>query len=455
MKGFLNRLVLLITLICALPLYAQSQGKITRILFVLDASNSMYSTMDNSTRMKLAKQLLTKMCDSLNNLDHVEIALRVFGHQSVREKYNCKDTKLEVPFSKDNLPLIKSKISQVRPKGTTLIAYSLQQAAYDFPEDEKARNIIILITDGIEECDGDPCAVSQTLQKQGVILKPFIIGVGVNYKFRSQFECVGKYFEANSAKAFEDVLGIVVSQALDNTTAQVNLLDKFGRPTETDINMTFYRAGSLKFESNVVHTMNARGIPDTMYLDPSLNYDIVVHTIPPVEKKNVKLVPGRHNIIAIDAPQGSLEFKVDGRSGYIRLNALIREKNSDKVIHVQEFNTAEKYIVGTYDVEILCLPRMLQEDVRIDQSTTTTIEINQPGQLSVKATNGYIGDLYRWHGGAFEWIASVEFSTTNKPVVMQPGTYTVVIRSFTENNTANSISKEFIIRSGQVTYIKL
>lgn len=456
MKGILYRSILLITFICALPFIASSANKVTRILFVLDASHSMYSQMDNSNRMELAKVLLAKMADSLNNLDHVEIALRVFGHQSTRERQDCKDTKLEVPFSKNNLSQVKTKISQIRPKGTTLIAYALQQSAYDFPEDPLARNIIILITDGIEECAGDPCAVSLALQKQGVVLKPFIIGVGVSYKFRTQFECVGKYFEANSAKAFEDVLGIVVSQALDNTTAQVNILDQQGLPTETDVNMSFYRAGSLKFETNLVHTMNARGIPDTIYLDPSINYDIVIHTIPPVELKNVSLVPGRHNIIPVDAPQGSLNLKVDGRSGYSKLNALIRLPGSDKVIHVQDFNTNEKYLVGTYDVEILCLPRMVQKNVKINQTTTTTIEISQPGQLSVKPSNTYIGDLYRWHNGLFEWVASVEFSPTSRqPIVMQPGNYTLVVRSVTEKNTVNSISKEFKITSGQVTNLYL
>ena len=40
---------------------------------------------------------------------------------------------------------------------------------------------MILITDGIEECGGDH-AISIALQKKGIVLKPFVIGVGLDFK---------------------------------------------------------------------------------------------------------------------------------------------------------------------------------------------------------------------------------------------------------------------------------
>ena len=174
----------------------------------------MYAQMEESNRINIAKRLLIRLSDSLTKLENVEIALRVYGHQSMKQKRNCRDTKLEVPFGELNQIQIRDKIKNIKPKGTTLIAYSLQEAAYDFPRDPSSRNIIILITDGIEECDGDPCAVSLALQKQGVILKPFIIGLGKNAKFRNEFDCVGQFFEAKTEKDFQNVLNIVISQAL-------------------------------------------------------------------------------------------------------------------------------------------------------------------------------------------------------------------------------------------------
>src|SRR5690606_32851034 len=101
---------------------------------------------------------------------------RAYGHQKKYPPQDCDDTKLEVPFSRDNSHMIKSRINILQPKGTTPIAMSLEACAKDFP-DNKGRNIVILITDGKEECGGDPCAISQALQSKNIIVKPFIVGV--------------------------------------------------------------------------------------------------------------------------------------------------------------------------------------------------------------------------------------------------------------------------------------
>jgi len=131
--------------------------------------------------------------------------------------------RLEVAFGKLNHAMIQEKLMALKPLGTTLIAYSLQEAAYDFPKDERSRNIVILITDGLEECDGDPCAVSEALQKRGVILKPSIIGVGLDKEYGKHFECIGRFFRRQPPnKVCDDVLRVVISQAINSTTVQVN-----------------------------------------------------------------------------------------------------------------------------------------------------------------------------------------------------------------------------------------
>ncbi|MCC6684888.1 MAG: VWA domain-containing protein, partial [Bacteroidia bacterium] len=214
-------------------LCAQQNGNKTRILFLLDASGSMLAQMDKGKeRMDVAKRLLSSVLDSLAQYKNVEVALRVYGHQSPIVDQNCKDTKLEVGFKANNHGDIKKKLQTISPKGTTLIAYSLTQAANDFP-DKNARNIIILITDGLEECKGDPCAVSEALQRNGVVLRPFIIGVGaMTDDFRKAFECVGRFYDASTEATFANALNVVVSQALNTTTAQVNLLDIYSKPSE-------------------------------------------------------------------------------------------------------------------------------------------------------------------------------------------------------------------------------
>ena len=117
---------------------------------------------------------------------------------------------------------MKTKLKMIRARGTTPIARSLEEGAKDFPSGD-ARNIVILITDGKEECGMDPCAVSRLYQRKGIILKPFVIGLGLDTSYLSKFQCVGEFLSAENQDSFKSVLKFVISQALNNTTIQINL----------------------------------------------------------------------------------------------------------------------------------------------------------------------------------------------------------------------------------------
>ncbi len=436
---------------------AQSPKPIkTRILFLLDASGSMYARMENDSRINIAKRLLIKSIDSLQGTKNLEIALRVYGHTSPPNQRNCRDTRLEVPFRENNFEEVKKRLATINPKGTTLIAHSLLQSAYDFPKEPYTRNVIILITDGIEECQGDPCAVSEALQSQGIILKPFIIGIGLTEDFRKAFDCVGRYYDANTEKGFDDALKLVISQALNNTTAQVNLLDVYSKATESNVNMSFYDMNSDLLLYNYMHTINERGNPDTINLDPVYRYRMVVHTLPPVVKENIDVTPGKHTIIGVDAPQGQLMVKVEGLTNYNNLQFIVRKQGSNQTLHVQEAGTKEKFIVGKYDVEVLCLPRMVFRDVSVDQSTTTTIQLPQPGKLIVNCQlQDYYADIYQMVRNELVWIYKLPIEKRSHQIVMQPGDYKIVYRSKGASRSSHTFERIFKITSGMASNITL
>jgi Ca-activated chloride channel family protein len=70
----------------------------TRILFILDASNSMNLDWNNQTRMAAAKEVLSKSVESLRGVPNLELALRVYGHQSnvTNTFQDCQDTKCPI-----------------------------------------------------------------------------------------------------------------------------------------------------------------------------------------------------------------------------------------------------------------------------------------------------------------------------------------------------------------------
>jgi Ca-activated chloride channel family protein len=429
----------------------------TRILFIFDASQSMAGTWQKETKIAIARKVLIHIIDSLQQLTNVKMALRIYGHQSPVPPQNCNDTKLEVPFAKDNAPLIRQKLRYVVPKGTTPIAHSLELGGSDFPPDvENCRNIIILITDGIEACDGDACAVSQDLQRKGIVLKPFVIGIGIDENFEQSFNCIGNYYNAIAEEKFSEVMDVVISQALNATTAQINLLDQDGHPTETNVNCTFYDSFSGKIYYNYIHTLNHRGLPDTLTLDHLPVYRMRVHTLPPVDVNNIKLIAGKHTIIAADVPQGSLVLKVSDPTEYRGVEFIVRKAGDMTTLNMQKMYAEEKYLVGKYDIEIPILPRIYLRDVDVKQSHTTTVEIARPGLVTLLRSSVGFGSIYiRKSNTQEEWIYNLDNMLKNESLQLQPGKYRVVFRALNAKQTLYTVTKAFEVRSGSSNVVQL
>jgi Ca-activated chloride channel homolog len=441
------------------PLLVSAQEKkkeevqLTRIEFLFDGSQSMYGRWQSGTKIDIARQLMTQLMDSLRHVRNIELALRIYGHQKPYPPQDCDDSRLEVPFSKGNITHIQEVLKRLLPRGTTPIARSLELCGNDFPQ-SPSRNIIILITDGIEECGGDPCAISRALQKKGIFLKPFVIGLGLDESLKKTFECVGRYFDATNEVTFREALNIVISQALNNTTMQVNLLDIYHNATETNVNMSFFDRSNGHLKYNFIHTLNAKGNPDTLVIDPLPIYRIVVHTIPPVQLDSLLLTPGKHTITGIDAPQGYLTLRFDGSAEFKKVSAIIRKKNAMQTLNIQEFNTSEKYIIGKYDLEILTVPRIYLEDVDVSQSKTTTLKIPRPGIVTLIKNNQGYGSIYMGNE-KMEWVCNLDDTETKETIIMQPGKYRIVYRPKNSKETLYTIEKEFSVVSGESSIVLL
>lgn len=453
------RLLRLIPLFLLLNFSLVSQVKkpeqLTRILFVFDASRSMVNTHGPLTRMEGAKKLFYKFVDSLSKQKNMQFALRMYGHTVKYPPGNCNDSKLIVPFGKNNLALIKQKVSEAKPTGITPIEHSLTQAANDFP-DNKAVNMIIIITDGIEECGGDPCKARQKLMEKGIVFKPFIIGIGLTPEQIKTFECVGSYYDYDNANTFSNISDIIIKQKLNKTSAQVNLLDVNSKPSETNVNMTFYDVNKKQYVYNYIHTQNYIGNPDTLYIDDYPTYKVVAHTIPPTESKEVKLTVGKHTLIPIDAPQGFLQInRAVGVYNYNeKIKCVVRKGGDMQTINVQQLNTTEKYIVGAYDLEILTLPRTYISSNQIEQSKTKSVDIASAGLLSVKSLESGDGCIMQEKNNKVEWVCNLS-TATQQSFNLQPGNYRIEWRSKSLRGSIYTIEKKFSIRSDQETKVDL
>jgi Ca-activated chloride channel homolog len=427
----------------------------SRILFIFDASNSMAGQWDGSRKIDMAREVLFDMVDSLEMMPNVEMALRVYGHQSPVPPQDCSDTKLEVPFAPSNASMIKQKLKFIDPKGTTPIAHSLELAPGDFPSCNNCRNIIVLITDGIEACDGDPCKVSLGLQRKGIILRPFVIGIGTDPGLKNTYNCIGEYYDAPTIQQFRTALEEVITTALDATSAQINLLDIHSRPTETDVNVVLFDRFSGRIRYNMIHTLNKYGNPDTLRLDQLSTYDVVAQTIPPVRFDSVSLVKGRHNTISMDAPQGFLFVRTSRGKSYDQEKILVKKAGTTKTINIQEIGNVGKYLVGRYDLEIPIYPLMEIKNVEIHQSYTTTVEIPAPGLITFSAQHPVVGSLYQLTASGDQvWVLNLLEDRKVQGFYLQPGNYRIISRRGDLKSTSQSITRDFKVREGTPETIK-
>lgn len=436
--------------------FSFGQEQMTRILFILDASNSMNARWGAQTRIDAAKELLAKTVDDISDIPNLEIGLRVYGHQSpiTATFQDCNDTKLEVPFGKNNFGQVKARIKSIYAKGTTPIARSLEAAAGDFP-DNTSRNIIILITDGLEACDNDPCVIAKKLKDKGVNVTPFVIGLGMDLSYLEKFNCIGTYADAETKEAFSKVLENIVSKALLNTTVQINLNDINKSPKETDVTMFLYEAGTTNLKYTFTHTINKHGYPDTLIIDPKFKYDLVVNTTPRVEKKNITIQRNVHNTIIVDAPQGYLKIRFTNADRQYQVDARVMQSGSNTTLNTQKISETDKYIVGKYDLEILTLPR-IYITTDIEQSSTSTINISAPGFLNYSAGQTVVGQIFAQNSnGSWDWVCNLDENSRTGEFQLQPGAYRLVYRQSQLKSSTYTMEQNFRINSNKTVSLKL
>ncbi|MGI4875026.1 MAG: vWA domain-containing protein [Janthinobacterium lividum] len=455
---------LLVIALLALPLAGRSQNappekpKVTRILFLLDASGSMMAPWEGQPRWEVAKRLLAKMADSLDSYPHLELGLRVYGHQHPNAEQNCQDSRLEVPFAPRNAAAIKARLKTLKAQGNTPITYSLGQSANDFPQDKTSRNVLLLITDGVESCNGDPCATALALQRKRVFLKPFVIGIGAAKDFGRSLECLGQYYNAAEVKTFKTVLNDVIAQTLAKTTVAVNLTDENGRPVESNVNMTFVNNVTGQPEYNYVHYRDAQGKADVLDIDALQSYDLIINTVPPVRQSNLAIKGGKANVLTYKTPQGTLLLQSPNISPNpygASVQAVVRAQGSAATGVALPFGTRQKLLAANYEVELLTLPRIVQR-VSVRQGQTTTITYAAPGTLNITTDLKGFGSLYRLNDDESQtWIHNLPEASSKVNLAMQPGAYRLVFRTATSQGSKFTDVRNFTIRSAQTTSVAI
>jgi Ca-activated chloride channel family protein len=183
-----------------------------RAIIILDGSGSMWAQIDGEARISIARETLNDVLGALP--DDLELGFMSYGH---REKGSCEDIEVLVEPAAGTAGAISEAAAEIQPKGKTPISAAVQMAAESLKYTEE-KATVILITDGIETCEADPCALASELEGAGVDFTTHVVGFGLTEEEGRQVACLaentgGTYFQASDGDALGKALTTTVAAA--------------------------------------------------------------------------------------------------------------------------------------------------------------------------------------------------------------------------------------------------
>ena len=209
----LYTLISLLLFSCPTLTTQAAETNFPEVMIILDGSGSMWGTAGGGTKIKAAKDVLHQLVPSLPT--EVKLGLTVYGH---RRKGRCDDIEIMMPAGSDDRNLLLSKIDGINPKGKTPIADSIKMVVDELKNKEN-ETTIILVSDGEETCNPDPCGVVKSLKATGIKFILHVVGFDVDRMQKEELSCLaeaggGQYFDAGNAAALLAALQIVQKEVV-------------------------------------------------------------------------------------------------------------------------------------------------------------------------------------------------------------------------------------------------
>ena len=207
-----------------------------RTIIILDGSGSMWGQIGGKPKLEIAREALRTVLAELP-ADR-EVGFMAYGH---REKGRCDDIELIVPPAAGTAAAISKAADGMKFLGKTPLSAAVRQAAQDmrFTEDKAT---VVLITDGLETCEADPCALANELEQQGVDFTAHVVGFGLSAEEGKQVSCLadntgGRYIQADDAGQLKEALAETVVAAPEPAPAPAPAPEPAPAPAPLEYNL--------------------------------------------------------------------------------------------------------------------------------------------------------------------------------------------------------------------------
>jgi hypothetical protein len=187
--------------LCAAPVEADP----ARTIIVMDGSGSMWGQIEGRAKLEIARETVAQVLTTIPQTQ--ELGLMAYGH---RVKGDCSDIELVVPVAPGTGPEIAARVKAMNFLGKTPLSEAVRQAAEALRYGEEAATVV-LVTDGLETCNADPCALGRELEASGLNFTAHVIGFGLTQAEGAQVACLaeetgGRYIPASDARGLAEAL---------------------------------------------------------------------------------------------------------------------------------------------------------------------------------------------------------------------------------------------------------
>ncbi|MBI1228406.1 MAG: VWA domain-containing protein [Bacteroidetes bacterium] len=355
-----NLLLLLLLSLFSTTSYGNPIEQPPGVLFILDGSGSMWQKLGTDHKIATAKSVLKNLVKKLP--DGTRAGLIAYGHN---RKSDCSDIETLVELKPLDSASFTARLDAINPQGMTPIALSINHALALIRPETAPLNVI-LVSDGLETCDGDACDLVRKAKEQGVKITLHVIGFGIEEKDLSALECIaqaggGQYFPANNAEELTLALDEAVEEpakgggylsvkvTLDGQPLDGSLkVFKKGETKEAALGRTYtgpltnprvlqLPAGQYQLE---VMAVSMDGGPTQLFSDLTISADDTLHQ-------------------SVDFAQGTLKVLVtrNGELSDATVN-LFKADTKERVTGGRSYNHEKsnpiefRVLPGAYDVEI-------------------------------------------------------------------------------------------------------
>lgn len=445
----MKKLILLLVCVFGFGYAIQAQeDQPSPIIFIYDASGSMWGQLQGKTKMEIASEVLAA---SINTLpENQNLGLVAYGH---RKKGDCSD--VEFLIEMDNLSKTKvvSELQKIKPLGKTPLAYAAELVLEKLRV-SKEKATIILITDGIESCNGNICDLVQNAKTEGIDFKLHIVGFGLKESETEQLTCAanageGQYYDASDAGGLSEGLLEATSETIDAPKGNLGVFVlKEGKPLDAYVQA--YTAGT---KNKVVLK---RTYKDTAFLFlPKASYDLEIwqhskSAISPVVVKNVETFEDKIAYKTVSMDGAKLKLLISNNGTLWDSNIGVKTIEGKNVIGGRTYGKEKELQIdpGTYNIEVIgrtlhgLEATSILKNVQVGSGEVT--EISHDFKTGIAIIGGTYG------GEAFDvGIKIVDAATKeavyggrtykkNKEILLITGTYIV---SIYEHGVYNSSAK--------------